>query len=38
LEKLKNNKAPGTDNVQAELIKYGGKNIKQWLWDIIGLT
>jgi hypothetical protein len=38
LEKLKNIKAPGTDNLQAELIKYGGENIKQWLWDIIGLT
>jgi 2'-5' RNA ligase len=27
VEKLKNNKVPGTDNLQAELIKYGGSGI-----------
>ena len=31
LKKWKNNKAPGTDNVPAELLKFGSDRLKQWL-------
>jgi len=31
LKKLKNNKAPGTDNIPAVLLKFGGDRLKQWL-------
>jgi len=30
-KKLKNNKAPGTDSIPTELIKFGGDRLKQWL-------
>jgi len=29
LKKLKNNKYPGTDNIPAELLKFGGDRLKQ---------
>jgi hypothetical protein len=31
LKKLKTNKVPGTDNLPAELLKYDGERLKQWL-------
>ena len=34
LKKLKNNKAPGTDNVPAELLEFGSDKLKQWLKHI----
>jgi hypothetical protein len=30
-KKLKDNKAPGTDSIPAELLKFGGDRLKQWL-------
>ncbi len=33
--KLKNRKAPGIDNISAELLKYGGQDIFQWLHRVI---
>jgi len=30
-KKLKNNKAPQTDSIPAELLKFGGDRLKQWL-------
>jgi hypothetical protein len=33
--KLKENKAPGTDNIPAELIKYGGYILKHIMYKII---
>jgi len=30
-KKLKKNKSPGTDNIPAELLKFGGDRLKQWL-------
>ncbi|KAJ4448910.1 hypothetical protein ANN_00302 [Periplaneta americana] len=35
LNKLKNNKAPGTDNIPAELFKRGGVKLEQQLLDIV---
>jgi len=34
VKKLKNNKSPGTDNIPAELLKFGGDRLKQWLKHI----
>jgi len=34
LKKLKNYEAPGTDNIPAELLKFGGEGLKQWLKHI----
>ena len=31
MKKLKNNKAPVTDNIPAELLKFGSDRLKQWL-------
>jgi len=33
--KLKENKAPGTDNIPAELIKYGGSILKHRMYRLI---
>lgn len=35
IEKLKTSKSPGLDNLQAELLKYGGKEMVSILHDII---
>jgi hypothetical protein len=35
--KLKNNKAPGTDSIQAELLKHGSKEITEILQEFLGL-
>ena len=35
VKKLKNNKSPGCDNVQAELIKYGPEIVHQYIADIL---
>jgi hypothetical protein len=32
---LKNNKSPGVDNLQAELLKYGSKELVRKLYDVI---
>jgi hypothetical protein len=34
LKKLENNKAPRTENIPAELQKFGGDRLKQWLKHI----
>jgi hypothetical protein len=34
LKKFKNNKAPRTDNIPADLLKFGGNRLKQWLKHI----
>ena len=31
LKKLKNNKAPGTHSIPAELLRFAGDRLKQWL-------
>ena len=31
LKKLKNSKSHGTDNIPAELLKFGGDRLQQWL-------
>ena len=38
INKLKRNKAPGTDNVSAELVKYGGYILKHRMYNLILLT
>jgi len=35
VQKLKNYKAPGTDNIPAELFKYGGSELVKHLHNII---
>ena len=35
INKLKRNKAPGTDNTPAELVKYGGYILKQRVYNLI---
>jgi hypothetical protein len=35
MEKLQNNKSPGVDNQQAELLKYGGKEMVHKLHTIL---
>lgn len=34
-QKLKNNKSTITDQIPAELFKYGGRKLKQWLYEIV---
>lgn len=38
IDNLKNWKAPGSDNVQAEVIKYGGKGIRDFLFKVCQKT
>ena len=35
MKKLKNNKAPGTDNIPAEMLKQGGNQLEQFLLKIV---
>jgi hypothetical protein len=35
IQRLKNNKSPGTVNIPAELQKHGGGKLEQWLYDIV---
>jgi hypothetical protein len=35
--KLKNNKAPGIDSIQAELLKHGSKELIEILQEFLGL-
>ena len=37
INKLKTNKAAGTDNITGELIKYGGRSLKQKIHNFISL-
>jgi len=32
---LKNNKSPGEDDIQSELLKEGGEEMVLWLWKVI---
>jgi hypothetical protein len=38
LKNLKNNKAPGTDNIPAELLKYGGNELMKSIYELIILV
>jgi hypothetical protein len=38
IDKLKNNKASGIDNIQAELLKYGGQNLILFLQKLLDLV
>jgi sorting nexin-29 len=38
INKLKRNKAPGTDNIPAELVKYGGYMLKRRMYSLILLN
>jgi len=35
IKNLKNNKAPGEDGFQAELLKKRGEDMTQWIWQVI---
>jgi hypothetical protein len=35
IKNLKNNKSPGEDGFQAELLKKGGEDVTQWIWQVI---
>ena len=34
LDKLKNGKAAGIDNISTEMLKFGGDCVKDWMWKI----
>jgi hypothetical protein len=38
LKVLRNNKAPGADNLPAELLKYGGNEVMKKIHDLITLA
>ncbi|KAL4154026.1 hypothetical protein QTP88_001859 [Uroleucon formosanum] len=38
VHRLKNHKSPGEDCVQAELLKKGGENVIQWIWQVIRIV
>ena len=35
VRKLKNGKAPGSDEIVAELVKNGGQTMVDWLWELL---
>jgi hypothetical protein len=35
IKELRNNKAPGRDNIFAELVKYGGDTLIQLIYELI---
>jgi len=38
VHRLKNHKSPGEDCVQAELLKKGGEDVIQWIWQVISIV
>ena len=34
IQKLKNGKAAGVDDISAEMLKYGGESVKEWMWKV----